>query len=200
MTREVIIQGSHSGAIKVKAGETLSVINLEGSQVADFWAFKDHAADEFLSAEHTRSCLNKLVPEPGDSVYSNLRHPLLTILEDSSPGDHDLLMSACDPRRYELLGHKGYHRSCQENLHQTLKDEGIDCDETPSPFNIFQRVDIDDASRLSINPPHVKAGDLIRFRAERDLTVIVSACPMDIAMTNGPDGKTRPIKLEVTAN
>jgi len=151
MTREVIIQGSHSGVIKVKAGETLSVINLEGSQVADLWAFTDHPSDEFLSAEHTRSCLNKLVPKLGDSVYSNLRHPLLF-------------------------------------------------DETPSPFNIFQRVDIDNAGELSINPPHVKAGDFIRFRAERDLTVIVSACPMDIAMTNGPDGKTRPIKLEANAN
>lgn len=199
MTKEIIIQGSYSGAISVSGGETINVINLEGSQVADLWAFTDKQASEFLSTEHTRSCLNKLVPQVGDSLYSNLRHPLLTIVADTSPGDHDMLMSACDIRRYELLGHEGYHRSCTDNLHETLEAEGIDCKETPSPFNVFQRVDLDDSGNLAINPPHVKTGDTLSLRAERDVIVIVSACPMDIAMTNGPDGKTRPIKLEVVS-
>jgi len=199
MTKELIIPGSYSGAIEVKVGEVLDIINLEGSQVADLWAFADHKADEFLSVEHTRSCLNKIVPQVNDSLYSNLRYPLLTIVKDTSPGDHDMLMSACDIRRYELLDHKGYHRSCKENLHETLKNEGIACEETPSPFNVFQRVDIDEDGGLAINPPQVKAGDTLSLRAERDVTVIISACPMDIALTNGPDGKTRPIKLEVVS-
>lgn len=193
---EIRIDGGHGGSINLEKGDLLRVTNLEGSQVADLWAFSLPDAASFISTEHTRSCLEKLVPQVGDSLFSEKRHPMLTILEDNSPGHHDMLMSACDARRYELLGHKGYHRSCADNLREVMKKIGLEHDELPSPFNTFQNVTVSSGNKLAIIPPVVKAGDNILFRAEMDLVVVVSACPMDIAMTNGPDGKTRPILLE----
>lgn len=193
---EVIVEGGHGGHISLGDGEHLRVTNVEGSQVCDFWAFVDDDTNEFLSAEHTRSTLEKIVPAVGDQLYSNRRHPLLTIVEDTSPGTHDLLMSACDPRRYELLGHEGYHRSCAENLCLMMDAAGAKAHELPSPLNIFQNVEIYSDQKISIVPPEVKAGQYLEMRAETDLLVVVSACPMDIAMTNGPQGGTRPIRLE----
>jgi hypothetical protein len=180
----------------LKRGELLRITNLEGSQVADLWAYALPDKYEFLSTEHTRSCLQKLVPGTSDALYSNMRHPMLVIMEDNSPGDHDMLMSACDARRYELLGHKGFHRSCTDNLREILQETGHPCTDIPSPFNTFQKVSVSPDGELEIVPPSVSAGDNIVFQAAMDLQVIVSACPMDIAMTNGPDGKTRPILLE----
>ncbi|MEM9332261.1 MAG: urea carboxylase-associated family protein [Pseudomonadota bacterium] len=193
---EVTAEGGFGGFIHINAGEHIRITNLEGSQVCDFWAFVQSDTHEFLSAEHTRSTLEKLIPARGDRLYSNKRHALLTITNDTSPGVHDLLMSACDPRRYELLGHKGYHRSCAENLCLMMDEAGVTAHELPSPFNIFQNVEIQPEGQIAIVPPTVKAGEFLEMRAECDLLVVVSACPMDIAMTNGPDGKTRPIKLE----
>ncbi|MBO6813975.1 MAG: urea carboxylase-associated family protein [Rhizobiaceae bacterium] len=190
------IEGSHAGCMALKRGELLRITNLEGSQVADLWAYALPDKYEFLSTEHTRSCLQKLVPGTGDALYSNMRHPMLVIMEDNSPGDHDMLMSACDARRYELLGHKGFHRSCTDNLREILQETGHPCTDIPSPFNTFQKVSVSPDGELEIVPPSVSAGDNIVFQAAMDLQVIVSACPMDIAMTNGPDGKTRPILLE----
>jgi uncharacterized protein YcgI (DUF1989 family) len=43
---------------------------------------------------------------------------MLRIVEDSSPGVHDLLLSACDQGRYDLLGHTEPHRNCVDNLHK----------------------------------------------------------------------------------
>ena len=187
------IQGGSSRGIELEAGESFQIVNIEGSQVVDLWAFVQPGTQEFLSTEHTRSCLQKLIPEVGDNLYSNRRRPILTITEDTSPGIHDMLLSACDIQRYNLLGHVGYHKNCTDNLTETAKDFGHELKDIPSPFNIFERVEIGQKGRLSILPPLVEAGQFITLKAARALLVIMSACPMDIALTNGPDRRPKPV-------
>lgn len=190
------IEGGDYGHMRVAAGERVRITAVEGPQVADLWAFDARDTNIFLSAEHTRSTLEKLSPAVGDALYSNRRQAMLRVVEDTSPGTHDFLMSACDPRRYELLGHEGYHKSCAENLCKAMDEAGATAHELPSPFNTFQNVAIRADKTIAIIPPEVKAGQYVEMRAEQDLLIIISACPMDIADTNGPDGKTRPILLE----
>ncbi|MEO0327944.1 MAG: urea carboxylase-associated family protein [Pseudomonadota bacterium] len=190
------VEGGYWGFMHLAENETIRISCSEGSQVCDFWAFVAGDTNEFLSTEHTRSTLEKLVPGTGDALFSNRRHALLKITQDTSPGHHDMLMSACDPRRYELLGHQGYHRSCAENLCLAMDAAGETAHELPSPLNIFQNVTIGPNSEIAIIPPEVKAGQFVEMQAESDLLIVVSACPMDIAKTNGPDGKTRPILIE----
>jgi uncharacterized protein YcgI (DUF1989 family) len=50
--------------------------------------------------EHTRSGIKKLIPVVGESLLTNKRRPILTIVEDTC-GVHDTLMSACDLYRYQ---------------------------------------------------------------------------------------------------
>ena len=191
--QQFTIQGGGSGGIELEAGESFQIVNIEGSQVVDLWAFVQPGTQEFLSTEHTRSCLQKLIPEVGDNLYSNRRRPILTITEDTSPGIHDMLLSACDIQRYNLLGHVGYHKNCADNLTETAKDFGHELKDIPSPFNIFERVEIGQKGRLSILPPLVEAGQFITLKAAKALLVIMSACPMDIALTNGPDRRPKPV-------
>ena len=195
LVEDIRIEAGYGAAMEIQQGEHIRVSCPEGSQVADFWAFDPRDTSIFLSTEHTRSTLEKLVPGTGDVLYSNRRHPMLTIVEDTSPGTHDMLMSACDPRRYEVLGHEGYHRSCAENLCQAMDDAGKTAHELPSPFNIFEHVTVDSDGALAIVPPAVKPGQYLEMHAECDLLVVVSACPMDIARTNGPDGTIRPVQI-----
>lgn len=197
--QDIRIEPGFWGQFTIEGGGKFRVYCPEGSQVADLWAFTRADTSEFLSAEHTRSTLEKLVPKVGDALYSNRRHPLLTITEDTSPGDHDLLMSACDPRRYELLGHSGHHRSCAENLCHAMDEAGETIHELPSPFNIFQNVTVEPSGEIAIVPPKVTAGQYLELRAETDLLIVVSACPMDIAKTNGPDGSIKPILIKTAA-
>ncbi len=195
LVEELVVKAGHGGTMNLSKGETIRISCPEGSQVADFWAFDTRDTSVFLSAEHTRSTLEKLVPKIGDRLYSNRRFPMLTIVEDTSPGAHDFLMSACDPRRYELLGHVGYHRSCAENLCVAMEAAGKTAHALPSPFNIFQNVSVGSNGELAIIAPKVQPGQYLEMRCETDVLVIVSACPMDIAKTNGRDGTTKPIKI-----
>jgi len=193
--QQFTIQGGDSAGIQLEAGESLQIVNIEGSQVVDLWAFVQPDTQEFLSTEHTRSCLQKLIPEVGDNLYSNRRRPILTIVEDTSPGIHDMLLSACDIQRYELLGHVGYHKNCTDNLIDTADKFGHKMKEIPSPFNIFERVEISPKGHLAILPPLVEAGQFITLKAAKALLVVMSACPMDIALTNGPDRRSKPVMV-----
>ena len=194
---QFIIEGAASGSVMLSAAECIRIVNTEGSQVVDLWAFVKTDTSEFLSTEHTRSCLQKLIPSQGDSLFSNKRRAILTIIEDTSPGIHDMLLSACDQERYALLGHDGYHRNCADNLTEAMKGAGHALSDIPSPFNIFENVTIDENGGLRIEPPVVQAGQSITIRAELPVLVVMSACPMDIAMTNGPDKRSKPVQVQV---
>ena len=196
VSEEFNIAGGHGGHISLTAGENLRIVNIEGSQVVDLWAFKQSDPAEFLSTEHTRSCLQKLIPAPGDRIYTNLRQPMFSIVEDTSPGIHDMLLSACDEQRYSLLGHVGYHRNCADNLRDAMQQAGVLLPEVPSPFNVFENVLIGENGELSIEAPVVRAGQSITMQAELDVLVVLSACPMDMALTNGPDMRSKPIQVQ----
>ena len=196
MKEPVIIPGAHAKAFHLKRAEQVRIINLEGSQVVDAWAFCTDEPEEYMSAEHTRSCLEKLIPSVGDALYSNRRREILRITEDTSPGVHDLLLSACDIDRYRLLGVKEYHRNCADNLREALAEINVTLTDIPSPFNIFENVCIDESGNLSIQPPVVAAGDSISLCAELDVILVLSCCPMDIALTNGPDLRSKPVRVE----
>jgi len=197
MNEPIIIPGAQAKAFYLKRGEQIRVTNLEGSQVVDAWAFCTGKSDEFMSTEHTRSCIEKLIPTVGDALYSNRRRPILRIVEDTSAGVHDLLLSACDSDRYRLLGVDGYHRNCADNLREALAELGISQVDIPSPFNIFENVCIGDNGELSIQPPLVAAGEHISLLAELDIILVLSCCPMDIALTNGPDRRSKPVQVEL---
>ena len=72
---------------------------------------------------------------------------------------------------------------------------GYQLKDIPSPFNIFERVEISQNGQLSIEPPLVEAGQFITLKANVALLVIMSACPMDIALTNGPDLRSKPVLI-----
>jgi len=200
ITDEFIIEGAGYGSLLLNSGESFRIVNIEGSQVVDLWAFVRPCAKEFLSTEHTRSCLQKLIPGVGDTLYSNKRRPILRVVEDTSPGVHDMLLSACDIRRYELLGHVGYHKNCADNLAAALNEARYQMEDIPSPFNIFENVACDEEGRLAIEPPLVEAGQFITLKAEMPLLVVMSACPMDIALTNGPDLRSKPVMVQKLAH
>ena len=196
MSESITIPGAHAKAFTLKQGSQIRIINLEGSQVVDAWAFCTAHKDEFMSTEHTRSCLEKLIPTVADALYSNRRRPILRIIEDTSPGVHDLLLSACDIDRYRLLGVDDYHRNCADNLIEALAELDVIPPEIPSPFNIFENVSIGAGGALSIQPPVVEAGQSISLIAEFEIILVLSCCPMDIALTNGPDRRSKPVRVE----
>src|SRR3712207_2146937 len=70
----------------MERGQSVTVISTHGSQVVDTWAFNAEYLGEWLSMEHSRAYYMKLRPEVGDTLVTNGRRPILTLVEDTSGG------------------------------------------------------------------------------------------------------------------
>ncbi|MBM3520736.1 MAG: urea carboxylase-associated family protein, partial [Alphaproteobacteria bacterium] len=79
-------------ALSVARGSRLRVINTEGRQVVDTWAFNPADVAEFMSMEHARVHMGRVNPVVGSVLLSNRRRPMLIMIEDSSGGVHDTLL------------------------------------------------------------------------------------------------------------
>jgi len=100
---EVLIPARQGRAVRVARGTAIDVINTHGTQVVDFWALCSPNTSEHLSMEHTRIAIGRLMPRVGDTLVSNERRPMLTVVADTSPGVHDTLMASCDAERHGIL-------------------------------------------------------------------------------------------------
>ncbi len=192
---EHICPASYGYAFGVEKGQRFRLTDLEGQQPIDFWAFCKGDPSEHLSVSHTRVANMSMVVRRGQSAYTNRRRPIVTIVEDNSPGQHDMLLAACDKTRFETLGHKGYHRNCQDNLHEALAAAGITVPFSPQPWNLFTHFPWTSDLRIEMLSPDTKPGDNIIFEAEMDAVVAISACPQDIVRICGD--KNTPVRVEV---
>jgi uncharacterized protein YcgI (DUF1989 family) len=135
----------------LRRGQHVKVINTHGQQVVDTWAFNSAALTECMSMEHTRAALSRIMVRVGDSLVTNQRRPILTLVEDTSPGVHDTLIAACDRYRYVLLGCTTSHDNCTDNLAAALAALGRQAPETPSPWNLFMNIPVQADGSLTLN-------------------------------------------------
>ena len=77
----------------------------------------------------------------GDLLRANARNPIFEIVEDTV-GCHDLLMAACDQRRYEMDYGLEDHRSCRSNFAAVLGAHVIGHLRVPDPVNLFQKTTV----------------------------------------------------------
>jgi uncharacterized protein YcgI (DUF1989 family) len=191
------IPARHGRAQRLAKGQSIKIINTHGSQVVDTWCFSAENLREFMSMEHMRPTIGRLWPRKGDGLHTNRRRPILTMVEDTSPGRHDTAIAACDTYRYGLLGCKEYHDNCTDNLRAALAALGLTPPETPSPFNLFMNIPVAVDGSVSFEAPLCKAGDYIALRAEMDCIVALSACPQDLLPINGTDRKPTGFSYEI---
>ncbi|KAH7494215.1 hypothetical protein FOMA001_g2090 [Fusarium oxysporum f. sp. matthiolae] len=175
-------------AVLVKQGQSLQVINTHGKQVIDLWAFNSKDSHDYLSTSHTRAMLSSISLRKGSNLYSSRRKPILTLVDDTTPGIHDLLFPACDAERYRQLGAMGCHDSCHDNMHKALREFPeikVRDDWVPDPLNLFMNVAVDHHGGIDIRAPTSDKGQYVILRAEADLVVVMSACPQDMVNVNG---------------
>ena len=82
MGKEYIIPACSGIKIDVKQGQSITVIDIEGGQVVDFFAEVNGNANEFLSTGVTIDCNESLKLNIGDIIYTNLYHPMMQVLSD----------------------------------------------------------------------------------------------------------------------
>jgi uncharacterized protein len=181
----IVVPAREGRGVELKAGDRFAIVDVEGGQAGDLWAFSVKDISEFHSAEHSRVAVNRLFPRVGEFFVTNKRRPILLLEEDTlPPGQHDLQMAACDPIRFQLLGVHGWHASCQENLETVMAGFGYPKVHIPQPINLMANFPVRPDGFVDVLPAISKAGDRVGFRVEMDAYIVYSACPQDIVNIN----------------
>lgn len=119
-------------AFRLARGQTLTVIDPRGEQVADLLAFNADDLDEVISSGRTLDYAETIYLTTGHILYSNRSQPMLEIVADDV-GRHDFLLTPCS---YDTFHHfyptLTPHRGCFGNLAAALEPYGIVPDRIPS--------------------------------------------------------------------
>jgi uncharacterized protein YcgI (DUF1989 family) len=190
-----IIAPRSGAAFPLRSGQTLTVIDPQGSQVADCLAFAAQDVREVVSNGRTFDYEETIRLTTGNTLWSNRSRAMLEIVEDSV-GCHDFLLTPCSEATFRhFYKDKPVHRGCFGNLAAALAPFGIEPDSIPVAFNLFMNVPVDaETGRVSVLPPISKAGDFIRMRAAMDCIIGLTAC--SAYASNG--GSFKPIHYEIS--
>ena len=188
-----LIPAGHGVGLRLKRGEQLRLIDPHGGQSGDLVAFSQDGTQR-LSNGRTFDYGGKIYLSTGDVLWSDRSNPMLTIVADEV-GRHDFLYSSCSIEMYRIqYGVTGYHANCYDNLCSAMRELGLEPEPLPTAFNFFMNVEVEASGRLTIAPPKSRAGDSMILRAEMDLAVALSACP--VSTCNG-GGATGPLAFEM---
>lgn len=193
MTATLRIAPRSGVAFLLRKGQRLTVIDAEGTQVADLLAYCRDDVREVISNGRTLDYEETIRLTSGNRLWSNRSRPLLTI-EADTVGVHDFLLTPCSTDTFiHFYPDKPVHRGCFGNLAEALAPYGIGPDDIPVAFNCFMNVPVDAVGKISVEPPLSKAGDEITFRAEQDLIIGLTAC--SAYASNG--GSFKPIDYRI---
>ena len=169
---EYLIQPCSGISLDVRAMQMVTIMDVEGGQVADFFAERAGCPDEFLSTAVTIDCNESLRLDVGGIIYTNLYRPMFKVVLDEV-GAHDLLFPCCRPEMYDFFFQNGKgHPNCFDNINRSLGEHHP----IIQPVNLFMHTTIDGQGKITIHPPRSKAGDRIILQALMDVRLGIAAC------------------------
>lgn len=189
MKKEYIVEACSGKKIELKKDQLITIIDIEGSQVVDFFAETSENPDEFLSTGVTIDCNESLKLKIGDIIYTNLYKPMFEILADDVK-EHDLLHPCCRPEMYDFFYHNGKdHSNCLDNINMNLKNKRA----IIQPVNFFMYTKINTDGSIMVKKPLSKAGDRVVLKALMNVSLGIAACSVSESDCNG--GKNSPVKI-----
>lgn len=189
MNREYTIDACAGKAIDVRENQLITVIDIEGGQVVDFFAEAGGNPDEFLSPGVTIDCNGSLRLKVDNLIYTNLYRPMFAIVADDV-GEHNLLHPCCRPEMYEFFYQNGNnHPNCLDNINANLGRR------MPiiHPVNLFMHTEIGTDGSVRVKAPLSRPGDSVQLRALMDVRLGVAACSVSESECNG--GACTPVKI-----
>lgn len=214
ITEDAIVPSNTGKSFIVKKGQHIRV---SAESIVDFVVFNLDNLKERFDQARTKVDQGKVFISAGDVLYSKSNNIMMTIVEDTYKGTHDLQFGTCSKSRYDLLwekrdtenwkndfGKRGINKredfpdhGCWENLADALKNYGITPEDIPSPFNMFQSMEIAFPSGKLIrcvdrDRPEPGKPAHIELRAEMNCLVGVSVCP-----ELGKAGKAKDVRVQI---
>lgn len=174
----VVLEPKARLALKLRAGQRMTVTDLEGQQVMDFIASMVSEPDERLSAMFTRVSTGRWDLREGSVIYSDRCRPMFRVVHDDN-GTHNMTGGYCS--KYSNAIRYGVQEtwSCLDNLVGDWEELGLDATKiNPDQcISLFMRILHHADGRMEIVEPTTRPGDGVVLEALADVYVGLSNCP-----------------------
>lgn len=194
--REVVNAGDY-WLHKVKNGQTLRILDLEGNQAADTLFFNANDTSERYSAMDTLREQGNVYLTGGSKLVSTLGNVMLEIVADTC-GRHDTLGGACATEsntvRYAL--EKKCMHACRDSWMLAVVENpefGLTKRDITHNINFFMNVPVTPEGGLTFADGISAPGKYVELRACMDVLVLISNCPQ----LNNPCNAYNPTPVEV---
>jgi urea carboxylase-associated protein 1 len=199
MSIDVVVNKRSPWSGVVPAGETITIVDLEGNQAVDCLLYNPHETAERYCAHTTMAAQGNIFLTTGSVLLSNEGRPLLRIVEDTC-GRHDTIGGACSQESNTLrYGHHTKHQhACVENFLLEGSKWGLGKRDLVSNINWYMNVPVEADGTMGIVDGISAPGLRVTCQAERDVLVLISNCPQINNPCNGFN--PTPVRISVSGN
>ena len=191
---DLIVPAREPWSVKMRKGEILRIIDLEGQQAVDFLCYNADDSTDRYNAANTIKLNGNIYLGKDAGIWSVRARKLMTFVEDTC-GSHDTLYGCCSVEIDDVRFGKNNGRGCQDNFETELAKHGLDSKDVVANINLFMYVPVENNGDIAIAPGVSKAGDYVDLRAEIDVLAVLSNCPE--ALNNAAGGAPTPIRVIV---
>jgi len=178
--RETVLAGDYL-LKKIKKGQTIRLVDLQGNQAADTLFFNANDTAERYSAVDTVREQGNVYLTAGSVLRSSDNNPMLEIVADTC-GRHDTLGGACATEsntvRYAI--EKKCMHACRDSWLLAVAEHeefGLSKRDITHNINFFMNVPITPQGGLTFADGISDAGKYVELHAKMDIIVLISNCP-----------------------
>ena len=183
---DIVIPARSPWSHRLRRGQTLRLIDLEGQQAVDALFYSAADTAERYSMQDTLREQGSAYIGRGTLLISSEGRELARITADSS-GRHDTLAGccSCESNAVRFGEATKYQHACRENFLLELGRHGLSKRDIVPNVNFFMNVPIDEAGDFAVVDGISPPGSHIDLMAAMDLLCVFSNCPQVNNPCNG---------------
>jgi urea carboxylase-associated protein 1 len=181
---------------RIRRGEVLRIVDLRGNQAVDTLLFDAEDPRDRYSPQRTIREQGRVYLTTGSVLVAESGAPLATIVADTC-GRHDTLGGACSAESNTVrYGQQTrFMHNCRDSFLLAAARASIPLDKRDlgANINFFMNVPVTPSGGLTFADGVSAGGKYVELRAESDVLVLISICPLLYNPCNGYD--PTPIRL-----
>ncbi len=174
-TASVSVDPGGSWGARLRKGERVRFVDLEGQQAVDFLCYSALDRRDRYNAANTMKMSGSVFINAGAVLYGEYATRLMKVVASSCP-DHDTIGGCCSVEMNWLRYGRRTH-SCRANFIHELSKFGMGEEDIVANVNFFMSVPVGRDGRMAISDGPSKPGDYVDVEALTDVIAVISNCP-----------------------
>ena len=184
---DTVVPAREPWSAKLKNGQTLRLIDIEGQQAIDFLCFGVERYEGQVERYHMPNTIKipkNILLGKGSVLYSQFARPMMSITDDSC-GGHDTIFGCCSFAVDRLRYGQQNGECCQRNFERELAKHNLGPEHVVANANFFMNVPVGSGGEAEITESQSRPGDYVDLRAEMDVIAVLSNCPQELNPATG---------------